>query len=97
MKTSTATQLLSIIALAFLSAAGAHADEADTSQFGIRFNSTRSAAEVATEAHMAPHITNGGTGFIGVTRSGVTPAAVRAQTLAALRAGTVPHGEAAAM
>ena len=71
----------------------AQADEADGSHLPIAFESTRSVAEVRAEARTAPRISNGGTGFIGVTASQRTPAEVRAEAAAALRDGRIPSGE----
>jgi hypothetical protein len=43
---------------------------------------------------MPLQITNGGTGFIGVTSSGVTRASVREELVMAIRSGQISHGEA---
>lgn len=90
MKTS---HLIAISALAAAGAFAAHADEADGSQRALMFTSTRSAADVRAEATMPVHITNGGTGFIGVTNSAVTRDSVKSQAAAALRAGQTSRGE----
>lgn len=87
------TQLFAVAAFATLAAFGAHADEADGSQYGIKFNSVRSAAEVKAEARTPVRISNGSTGFIGVTNSGVDRSTVRAQAAAAVRAGQISQGE----
>ncbi|MBI2772746.1 MAG: DUF4148 domain-containing protein [Burkholderiales bacterium] len=87
------TQLIAIAALATLSAFAAHADEADGSQRGLMFNSTRNAAEVQAEARMPVRISNGSTGFIGVTQSAVKAADVKAQAAAAVRTGQTSRGE----
>jgi hypothetical protein len=87
------TRLIAISAFAALSAFAAHADEADGSDRALTFNSSRSAAEVRAEAAMPVHITNGGTGFIGVTHSALSRDTVRAQAIAAVRSGSIPHGE----
>ena len=86
-------------AIAALSAAafGAHADEADGSQFSVQVDSQRSRAEVQAEARNPVKITNGGTGYIGLTQSGVERAEVRAQAAAAVRNGTIPQGEMTVM
>lgn len=86
-------RLIAISAFATLSAVAAHADEADGSDRALSFTSTRSAAEVRAEATMPHRITNGGTGFIGVTNSTVTREAVRAQAAAAVRSGRISQGE----
>ena len=87
------TRLIALAAFATLSTFAAHADEADGSERALTFNSTRSVAEVRAEALMPEHITNGGTGFVGVTNSVVTREAVKAQAVAALRAGRISQGE----
>ncbi|GAC1600963.1 MAG: hypothetical protein NVS3B2_03560 [Ramlibacter sp.] len=86
-------RLIAIASLAALGAFAAHADEADGSDRALSFTSTRSAADVRTEATMPVHITNGGTGFIGVNNSTVSREAVRAQAVSALRNGRIPSGE----
>ncbi|MEO7391914.1 MAG: DUF4148 domain-containing protein [Ramlibacter sp.] len=84
---------LALSAFAMLSVSAARADEADASQYALSFKSVRSAAEVKAEAAAAPHITNGGTGFIGVTSSSVSPTAVRQEAIAAARSGMTSRGE----
>ncbi len=86
-------RLIAIASFAALSAVAAHADEADGSERALSFTSSRSAAEVRAEALTPQRITNGGTGFIGVTGSGVSRADVRAQAAAALRSGRISQGE----
>lgn len=86
-----------VSAFAALGAFAAHADEADGSQYALSFNSTRSVAEVKAEASMPVRISNGGTGFIGVTNSARTRAAIRDEAVAALRNGRIPRGEASTM
>jgi len=87
------TQLFAIAAFSTLAAFGAHADEADGSQSGIKFNSTRSVAEVRAEALNPLKTNNGSTGFIGVAKSGLDRDAVRAEAVSALRNGDIPQGE----
>lgn len=87
------TKLFAIAALSTLAAFGAHADEADSSQFAVQFKSTRSVAEVRAEAVNPVKTSNGGTGFIGVTNSGLERSTVRAQAISALRNGEIPQGE----
>jgi hypothetical protein len=90
MKTSS---LLALATLAATASFGAHADEADGSQYGTKVMSTRSAAEVRAEAMNPVRITNGGTGFIGLTNSATSAATVRAQGAQAARAGETSRGE----
>lgn len=87
-----ATHLFAIAALAF-AAAGAHADEADGSQYGVKVQSTRSLAEVRAEAMNPVRISNGGTGYIGLTQSGVSADAVKAQAVQSARTGMTSRGE----
>lgn len=91
------TNLFAVAAFATLAAFGAHADEADGSQNVLKFNSVRSVAEVKAEAKAPVHISNGSTGFIGVTQSGVERSAVRAEAAAAVRAGQISYGETGLM
>ena len=91
------TKFFAIAAFATLASFGAQADEAGPSQFGIQFNSTRSVAEVRAEALNPVKISNGGTGFIGVTNSGLERSTVRAKAVAAVRNGEIPQGEAGYM
>ena len=85
--------LLAIATAAILSSVAAHADEADGSQNVIRVMSTRSAAEVRAEAVNPVHVSNGGTGFIGVLNSGVSADAVKAQAIQSARTGQTSRGE----
>ena len=87
------TKLFAVTAFAAFAAFGAHADEADSSQFAIQFNSTRSVAEVRAEALNPVKISNGSTGFIGVTNSGLERSIVRAQAISALHNGEIAQGE----
>lgn len=87
------TKLFAVAALSAFAAFAAHADEADGSQFAISVNSTRSVAEVKAEALNPVKISNGSTGFIGVTNSGLDRSTVHAQAISALRNGEIPQGE----
>lgn len=87
------TRLLTIAAFSTLAAFGAHADEADGSQYGIKVQSSRSVAEVRAEAMNPVRISNGGTGFIGLTNSATSSAAVKAQGAQSARAGQTSKGE----
>lgn len=90
---NTTTRLIALSAFAALSAFSAHANEADGSERALTFNSTRTAAEVKAEAALPVRITNGGTGFIGLTGSAITRESVKAQAAAAVRSGRVSQGE----
>jgi hypothetical protein len=87
------SRLLAIACLATFGAFAAHADEADGSDRALSFQSTRSAAEVRAEATMPVRISNGGTGFIGVTNSAISRDVVRQQAASAVRSGRIPSGE----
>ena len=87
------TQLFAIAAFSALAAFGAHADEADGSQYGIKVMSSRSVSEVRAEAANPVRITNGGTGFIGVTDSALSTATVKAQAVQSARNGQTSKGE----
>jgi hypothetical protein len=87
------TQLLAIAAFAGVAAFSAHADEADGSQYPLKFNSTRAAADVKAEAMNPVRITNGGTGFVGVTMSNVSAQAVRDEAIQSARRGETTRGE----
>lgn len=86
-------------AVAALAAAtlSVQADEADSSQYSIRFNAARSAADVRTEAMNPVRISNGGTGFIGITNSGISRQAVKAEAAQSARAGQTSRGEIGTM
>ena len=90
------TKLFAVAALSAFAAFGAHADEADGSQFSVTVTPTRSAAEVKAEALNPIKISNGSngsTGFVGVTQSGLQRSTVRAQAISALHNGEIPQGE----
>ncbi|MGE0331195.1 MAG: DUF4148 domain-containing protein [Ramlibacter sp.] len=88
-----------IFAIAALSAAafGAHADEADGSQFAVQVESQRSRAEVQAEARNPVKISNGSTGVFTLPQSVAERAEVRAAAAAAVRNGTIPRGEMTVM
>lgn len=90
-------RILAVTALSALAAFGAQADEADGSQFAIKADSQRSRAEVQAEARNPVKISNGSTGVMEVSASGLERAEVRAQAAAALRAGEIPQGELSLM
>lgn len=87
------TRLIAISAIATLSAFSAHANQAEGSDRALTFTSTRSAAEVRAEAAMPVRISNGSTGFIGVTNSALSRDAVKAQATEAVRSGRISQGE----
>lgn len=94
---NTTSRLLAASALSLLASFAAHAAQgegANAPEFAPAFVSTASAADVKAGALMPVQITNGGTGFIGVTRSGITSASVREELVMAVRAGQISRGEA---
>lgn len=91
---------LAIASLALFAAFGAHADEADGSQFAARVDSTLTRAEVRAEAATVSATKSfepAGSRVAAQVSSTVNRADVRAQTVAAVRAGVIPHGEASAL
>jgi hypothetical protein len=94
---NASTRILGACAFAILSSIGAHAAQgegASAPEFAPAFVSTATVADVRAGALMPIRIGNGSTGFIGVTRSGVDAASVRAEAAMALRSGRIPRGEA---
>ena len=92
-------RFLSISAVAAFTAFGAHADEADGSQFALKFDTNRTRAEVAAEAATVAQtrsIEPAGSRVVTYT-STADRAAVRAQAAEALRTGKIPSGEFSAM
>ena len=92
-------RFLSIAAVAAFPSFGAHADEADGSQFALKFDTNRTRAEVAAEAATVAQtrsIEPAGSRVVTYT-STADRAAVRAQAAEALRTGKIPSGEFSAM
>lgn len=88
-----AKQFAAVAALSAISVIPAHADEADGSQYALNFSSSSSSAQVKAQARHADKISNGGTGFIGVTKSGLSREQVRMAAIEAQRQGRIPRGE----
>lgn len=93
------TRFITIATLAGLSAVASvavHADEADGSQYGIHFNSTRTRAEVKAEAVAAVGDRSQELAALGTTavQSKASRATVRAEAVHAQRLGLIPAGEA---
>lgn len=94
---NTTSRILAASALSIFASFAAHAAQGEGAQapeFARPFVSTASVADVKAGALMPVQITNGGTGFIGVTNSGVTRASVREELVMAIRSGQISHGEA---
>lgn len=90
----------SLIALAAVAAAAfsgvARADEADASQFGIKFQGSRTRAEVMAEAATVPatrSLEPAGSRVAPVLKSSVDAKALRAQAAEAVRLGQISAGE----
>jgi len=95
-----ASKFFAVAALATVASFGAHADEADGSQFAVKFEGTRSAAEVRAEA--VTKVQNhrqepAGSRVLAKAPSTTERAAVRAQAAEAVRLGQIPRGEASYM
>lgn len=92
-----ASKILAVAALAAAASFGAHADEADASQYAIQFHGTRSRAEVQAEAVKATGDRSIELAALGTQTlkgpSTVDRAAVRAATVLAVRQHQIPAGE----
>ena len=92
-------RFLSLAAVAAFTAFGAHADEADGSQFALKFDTNRTRAEVAAEAATVAQtrsIEPAGSRVV-TYKSTADRAVVRAQAAEAVRTGQIPSGEFSAM
>ncbi|MDB5941582.1 MAG: hypothetical protein JWQ13_1148 [Ramlibacter sp.] len=95
-----AKALLAIAAFAAAASAGARADEADGSQYALKFEGTRTRAEVMAEAATVSATRStepAGSRVAAQPRSGVDAKAVRAEAARALRLGQIPSGESGRM
>lgn len=88
-------RFFTIAAMAGFASLGAHADEADASQFATQFETHRTRAEVAAEAAVEAHAHSmEPDGSRVLTYSSTADrAAVRAQAADAVRTGQIPAGE----
>ena len=88
-------RILSLAAVAAFASVGAHADEADASQFATQFETSRTRAEVQAEAVIEAHTHSIEPAGSRVTtyQSTADRAAVRAQAAEAVRTGQIPMGE----
>ena len=88
-------RILSLAAVAAFASFGAHADEADASQFATQFETNRTRAEVQAEAVVEAHTHSIEPAGSRVTtyQSTADRAAVRAQAAEAVRTGQIPVGE----
>ena len=92
-------RFLSVAAVAAFASFGAQADEADSSQFALKFDTNRTRAEVQAEAvvEAKTHSMEPAGSRVVTYPSTADRAAVRAQAAEALRTGQIPHGEFSAM
>ncbi len=93
-----AAKFLAVAALATLAAVaslGAQADEADASQYAVKFEGSRTRAEVNAEAvaKVAKHSQEPAGSRITTVQSSADRATVRAETAKAVRLGQIPSGE----
>lgn len=91
-----ASRFAAIAALATLASFGAHADEADGSQFAHSFEGSRLRAEVQAEAARVAATRSfepAGSRVLAPVASVRDRASVRAEAAQALRAGLIPAGE----
>jgi hypothetical protein len=89
--------ILAIAAFAAIASAGARADEADASQYVIKFEGSRPRAEVMAEAAKVSSTRSNepaGSRVAAQVQSTVDAKALRAEAAQAVRLGQIPHGEA---
>lgn len=88
--------ILALAAFAAIASAGARADEADVSQYAIRFEGSRTRAEVTAEAATVAATRSTepvGSRIAAPVKSTVDPAALRAEAAQAVRLGQISRGE----
>ncbi|HYE70769.1 MAG TPA: DUF4148 domain-containing protein [Ramlibacter sp.] len=88
--------LLAIAALAVLASTGARADEADASQFAVKFEGNRTRAEVQAEAAKVAStrsVEPAGSRVAAPVKSTVEAQTLRAQAAEAVRLGQISYGE----
>ena len=88
-------RFLSVAAIAALASLGAQANEAEGSQFALKFDTNRTRAEVQAEAATVAQTrsTEPAGSRVVTYRSTADCAAVRSQAAEALRTGQIPSGE----
>ena len=92
--------LLAIAAFAAVASTGVRADEADGSQFALKFEGNRTRAEVMAEAATVSATRSNepaGSRVAARVQSTVDAKTVRAQAAQALRLGQISYGEAGRM
>ena len=88
--------LLATLAIAASATGVARADEADASQFALKFDGNRTRAEVMAEAATVSatrSIEPAGSRVAALPKSAVQVTEVRAEAAQALRLGKIPSGE----
>jgi hypothetical protein len=88
--------LLAIASVAAIAAGAARADEADASQFAVKFEGSRTRAEVAAEAATVSATRStepAGSRVAAPLKSTVDAAVLRAQAAEAVRTGKISYGE----
>lgn len=88
--------LLATLAIAAAASGAARADEADASQFVIKFEGSRTRAEVMAEAATVARTRStepAGSRVAALPTSDLQVQAVRAEAINALRLGKIPSGE----
>jgi hypothetical protein len=89
--------ILAIAAFAAFASAAARADEADASQYVIRFEGSRTRAEVMVEAASVASTRStvpAGSRVAALVKSSVDANVLRAEAAQAVRLGQIPRGEA---
>ncbi len=88
--------LLATLAIAAAATGAARADDADASQYVIKFEGQRTRAEVMAEAAQVARtrsIEPAGSRVAAPMKSSLQPQQVRAEAVEALRLGKIPSGE----
>ena len=89
--------ILAVAAFAAIASTGAYADEADSSQFAVKFEGNRTRAEVMAEAATVASTRStepAGSRVAAPLKSSVDTKVLRAQAAEAVRLGQIPSGEA---
>ena len=88
--------ILAIAAFAAIASTGARADEADGSQYGVKFQGNRTRAEVQADAATVARTRStepAGSRIAAPLKSGLDSKLVRAQAAEAVRLGQISYGE----
>jgi hypothetical protein len=88
--------ILAIAAFAAVASTGVRADEADASQFAVKFEGTRTRAEVKAEAATVSATRStepAGSRVAAPMKSTLDPKLVRAEAAEAVRLGQISYGE----